>query len=271
MRRSLSSAVTVIALLLAAPAAAQSAGSPSEYYPPRQQAPLGGLDHKAQYEACMELAESAPEEAYRSGIGWFERNGGSAAEHCVAVALMNLGASREAATRLEALANAPDLVPRPTTRAFILSQAAQAWSQDGQEAKATLARDKAVELAPDDAELRVDRAIARIAAQAHFEAIDDLNRAVEMAPRRMDVYLVRASAYRYLGQMELARDDVERALAINPQYQDAILERGVISRTEGDKDTARRDFLTVLNIAPDGPAGDAARMNLEEMDVRVER
>lgn len=228
------------------------------------------LDNKAQYENCMRLADETPEEAYKSGIAWFERGGGSAAEHCVATALMNLGNYREAATRLAALAETPDVKQRPTTRGLILSQAAQAWSELGEAGKAAAARDEAVALAPDDPELRLERAIARIAAGQHFEAIDDLNRAAETAPRRVDVLLIRASAYRYLGQLELARDDVDRALAIRPDFQDAILERGVIFRAEGDKDSARRDFLWVLDVAPEGPAGDAARMNLEEMDVRVE-
>ena len=112
--------------------------------------------------------------------------------------------------------------------------------------------------------------LSRMALEQYFEAIDDLNRALDLEPRRMDALLVRASAYRYLGQIDLARDDVERALGIDPGHPDALLERGVIARTAGDKDAARKDFLAVLHLTAEGPASDAARLNLEAMDVRVE-
>ena len=109
-----------------------------------------------------------------------------------------------------------------------------------------------------------------MALEQYFEAIDDLNRALDLSPRRIDALLVRASTYRYLGQLDLARDDVERALAIDPEHPDALLEHGVIARAAGDKNAARQDFLTVLKLTSEGPAGDAARLNLEAMDVRVE-
>lgn len=228
------------------------------------------IDHESEYAACMRLAQEAPADGYRSGVAWFEKGGDSPAEHCIAVALLQLGDYTEAATRLERVAGDDSLAPRPETRAGILAQAGLAWVLAGDEGKAAAARDKALAITPDNVDLRIDRALSRVALEQYFEAIDDLNRALELAPRRIDALLVRASAYRYLDQIDLARDDVERALAIDADHPDALLERGVISRATGDKDAARKDFLAVLELTSDGPASDAARLNLEAMDVRVE-
>lgn len=241
--------------------------------PAQTGAPIGapiGIDHKSEYAACMRLAQEVPVEGYKSGTAWREKGGGSAAEHCIAVSLLQLGEYAEAAARLERVASDEALSPRPETRAGLLAQAGLAWVLAGDERKAAGARDKALAITPDNVDLRVDRALSRVALEQYFEAIDDLNRALDLAPRRMDALLVRASSYRYLGQLDLARDDVERALAIDPNHPDALLERGVISRALGDNNAARKDFLAVLNLSPDGPAGDAARLNLEAMDVRVE-
>ena len=243
--------------LLAFPTLAQTAGQTA-------------IDHESEYAACMRLAQEAPADGYRSGVAWFEKGGGSPAEHCIAVSLLQLGDYAEAATRLERVAGDESLAPRPETRAGLLAQAGLAWVLAGDEGKAAAARDKALEITPDNVDLRIDRALSRVALEQYFEAIDDLNRALDLSPRRIDVLLVRASTYRYLDQLDLARDDVERALAIDPEHPDALLERGVIARAAGDKNAARQDFLTVLKLTSEGPAGDAARLNLEAMDVRVE-
>ena len=243
------------------PAATQSAGQTTGQI---------AIDHESEYVACMRLAQEAPTDGYRSGVAWFEKGGGTPAEHCIAVSLLQLGDYAEAAARLERLAVDETLAPRPETRAGLLAQAGLAWVLAGDEGKAAHARDKALEITPDNVDLRIDRALSRVALEQYFEAIDDLNRALDLAPRRIDALLVRASTYRYLDQIDLARDDVERALAIDPEHPDALLERGVISRAAGDKDAARKDFLAVLELTSEGPAGDAARLNLEAMDVRVE-
>ncbi|MFN3459993.1 MAG: tetratricopeptide repeat protein [Oceanibaculum sp.] len=257
------------ALLLAGALAALAL--PALAHPALAQSGAGiAIDHESHYAACMRLAQEAPVDGYKSGTAWFDKGGGSAAEHCIAVALLQLGDYAEAAARLERVAADESLAPRPETRAGLLAQAGLAWVLAGDERKAAGARDKALEITPDNVDLRIDRALSRMALEQYFEAIDDLNRALDLEPRRMDALLVRASAYRYLGQIDLARDDVERALGIDPDHPDALLERGVIARTAGDKDAARKDFLAVLHLTAEGPASDAARLNLEAMDVRVE-
>ena len=68
--------------------------------------------------------------------------------------------------------------------------------------------------------------------------------------------------------LDLARQDIDAVLAARPDNPDALLERGLIRKALGDRDDARADWLTVLEIAVEGPLTDAARRNIEQMDVQ---
>src|SRR5256885_16652020 len=60
----------------------------------------------ATYERCMKLARQNPGEARSLAQSWHERGGAHPADHCAAVALIGLKQYKEAALRLEALAQA---------------------------------------------------------------------------------------------------------------------------------------------------------------------
>ena len=65
-----------------------------------------------------------------------------------------------------------------------------------------------------------------------------------------------------------ARADTDAALARDPAHPEALLERGILKRLAGDKDGARADWIKLLEVAPKTAAADAARANLEKMDVK---
>ena len=44
----------------------------------------------------------------------------------------------------------------------------------------------------------------------------------------------------------------------------------VVRRLAGDDAGARADWLAILRLAPDGAAADAARANLERLDVKTD-
>ena len=46
--------------------------------------------------------------------------------------------------------------------------------------------------------------------------------------------------------------------------------RGNIRRLQGDSAGARKDWLQAIKLAPTSPAAEAARRNLERMDIKVE-
>lgn len=221
-----------------------------------------------EYEACMTLARRKPEDGFESALAWASEGGGTPAEHCAGVALIELGDYDGAALRLERAA-ASMAESEAALAAELLGQAGQAWYLAGQLERAEAAQDSALKLAPVNVDLLVDRAVTRAAAKSYWEAIDDLNRAQELAPERADILVYRAGAYRFVDAVELALEDVERALQLDPDSPDALLERGTLRRLADDAAGARQDWLRVVTQAAGTPAGDAAQRNLEKLDVKV--
>ena len=78
--------------------------------------------------------------------------------------------------------------------------------------------------------------------------------------------MFRASANRHLDRLDAAAADLTRALSIDSRHPEGLLERGILRRIRGDNAGARRDWLKVLEIAPDSPAAEMSRTNLQKMD-----
>ncbi|WPZ35752.1 hypothetical protein T8K17_06310 [Thalassobaculum sp. OXR-137] len=226
----------------------------------------GSTSQEAMYDACLNQARSEPKAAYEAALDWHKAGGGLPARHCAAVALLGLDAFEEAATRLEKLAGeVPDA--RVDLRLGLIAQAAQGWMMAGRAERSAQLLSLVINVRPNDPQLRADRAVASLALGDYWAAVDDLDMALQGAPKDVELLLYRASAYRYLGVPDLARDDVTRALAVDPDAPGAWLERGILDQIAGDKPAARRAWIKVLEIAPDGMVGDAARARLEALDV----
>lgn len=225
------------------------------------------INHPRQYKDCMALIEKTPQAAFDKALSWRDLGGGDAAEHCLAAALIGLKHFREAATRLETLAQKAK--EEASVKGGLLAQAAQAWLLAGQADRAERVLTAALKLTPDDSALYIDRAQAKAEQKNYRGAVLDLNRSIELEDRRPDAYAFRATANRFLGQFDLAITDTERALALSPKHPDALLERGILKRLRRDNAGARRDWLGVLSAAPESPAAEAARANLEKMDVKT--
>lgn len=221
----------------------------------------------AVYDRCIRKVQSDPDAALSDALAWHKLGGGLPARHCAAVALVGKREFEEAAARLEGLfRDAPE--EDIGLRLGLLEQAAQAWQLSGRSARAEQLQDQAIAIAPQDRQLRIDRAATRLTQGKSWEAVDDLNVALDLDPHDADALLYRASAYRYLDAVDLARDDVRRAIAIEPRRPEAWLERGILERLAGDAAAARKSWLEVLRLQPDGPAAAAARARIEEMDVK---
>ena len=226
---------------------------------------VAAKDDADRYDACMTRTHSAPQQALDEAIAWSREKGGDAAEHCAAVALIELQRYEDAGKRLENLASAMGK-DESAIRAEVLAQAGLAWLLDGSLARAVEAQTAALEIRPDDPEILIDRSIALASAQSYWEAMDDLNRVIERAPDRVDALTYRGTVWRHLDSPELGRDDIARALSLDPAYPPALVERGNLSQLAGDRESARRDWRKVLDIAPGTKAADAARINLENID-----
>ncbi len=219
------------------------------------------------YAKCMSLARTEPERAQKKAHEWVRQDGGDAAEHCLAVALLGLGQYELSARNLEALSERTRKT-RPSLSIELLGQAANAWLIAGKPQAAYAAQTRALKERPGDVEILIDRSIALASSARYWEALDDLNAALDLAPRRVDALIFRAAAYRRLDTLELAEEDVERALGLAPDNVDGLLERGNIRRLKGDVGGARSDWMAILHIAPDSPAAEFARLNMEKIAVR---
>ena len=219
-----------------------------------------------EYQRCMILARKRPQEGFETAIGWRSLGGGDAADHCAAVALIELEQYGEAAKRLERLAQIS--IEEPPVKAGLFDQAGQAWLLEGRPEDATRAFTSAIALKPGDPDLLVDRAQAW-AARGDYDAADtDLSAALNLSPSRSDAYALRASARRFLDRPADALADANTALELNPGNPEALLERGILRRLKGDDAGARADWMKILNAMPDSGAAGPARQNIESMDVK---
>jgi tetratricopeptide (TPR) repeat protein len=232
--------------------------------PLKSTAPRDAAAEAATYERCMKLARQNPDEARNLAQSWHERGGAHPADHCAAVALIGLKQYKEAALRLEALAQAMTAAPAGL-RAEVLDQAGQAWGLAGDPVRAYVAAVAAVALEPKDPDLVIDRAQAAAEVGYYDKAVADLDHVLKADPSRIDALIYRASANRALDRLDPALADVEQAIARAPNSAPALLERGNIRRLKGDDEGARRDWERVGQLAPGSQADMAAKANIEHL------
>lgn len=216
------------------------------------------LSDDSEYDRCLSMLADDPEGSAAMAEAW--SSGGEAARHCGALALLALGEAERAAPRLEEIGRVS--LAGPTARAAVFGQAAQAWMIAGAPQRAYGAVTIALSLAPDDADLLVDRAVASGVLGRHAEAISDLDRALSMGGDRVDALVFRAAAWRALDRTDAALADVTRALGLDPDNAEAYLERGILRQMRGDTAGARTDWERAIDLGPDSPTADLAAQNI---------
>jgi tetratricopeptide (TPR) repeat protein len=222
------------------------------------------------YLDCIGLVESMPQAAFERANTWRAQNGGAAAEHCMALALLKLGQPTEAALALESVARKMEM-GSVEERVTLLHQAGNAWLLARAANPAEAAFTAAIRLNERDPALWTERARARALRQDWSGAESDLTAAIAIERGDAEMYVLRSSARRALGRMPEADADVTAALAINPNHPSALVERGARKLAAGDRNGARADFATVLRTAPRSGAADAARDYIEGMDFNPDR
>ena len=130
---------------------------------------------------CLALARQSMATARRR----WRRGGGTAARHCLALALVALGRPVDAGRELENVAEAmrreagvePDK-NQSMALANVLAQAGNAWLLAGQAKRARRALNQALALAPEDPDMLVDRAVVAAALEDFGTALADLDLAL---------------------------------------------------------------------------------------------
>jgi tetratricopeptide (TPR) repeat protein len=227
--------------------------------PAHAAAPAQNVSAEARYQNCLSLANLDPTQALRVSGAWIKEKGGGPAEHCMAMALVELKRYPEAATRLDQLGRAPGM---GDLRATIFDQAGNAWMLAGEASKAAASFSAALALSANDADLYADLGRAQAMLKQWSAVESDLNAALALQPRRADFLVLRASARAAQGKLRDARDDADAALKLKPNSPEALVQRGEIARRAGDMANARRDFQAALKVAGTGEAAVAAREGL---------
>ena len=221
------------------------------------------------YDECLALIETEPDDAFENALIWRDHGGGSPAEHCAALALLELGQTEDAAMRLEDLAQRNDS-GTAQDRAELLSQSGDAWLSVRRADRAETVFSAALKLTPRDGRLWTGRARARAMREDWRGAEDDLSAALTFEADDPEIYVLRYAARSRQDKLALARLDLEAALRIDPASPNALAERGMLKFADGDRNGARADWIKVLQTAPDSAAADTARRGIERMEVRIE-
>lgn len=227
------------------------------------------------YDVCLKTVTRHPDDALEMAMGALKDGDEPSAEHCAAVALINLKQYGEAARRLDKLARRGS-AGDAETRAQIMDQAGNAWILAGQPELATASFTAALALMPHEAIYLIDRARASAMLKKWREAETDLSAALVAEPGNSEALVLRSSARRAQRNFQGAMGDVTQALTIDPNYPEALVERGLLRAALKDKAGARKDFLRVLEIASDpdrkvsdsaADAAKSARREIEKLEV----
>jgi len=219
-------------------------------------------DNSARYRQCVAMTKSDAQGAYNQALAWHSAGGGTSAEHCGALALVELRRYAEAAPKLDQLARQQGL--DVALRAQLYDQAGNAWLLGEDPARAELAFSNALAFSAHDVDILADRARARAARKNWSGAESDLDAALAVDADRADLLVLRASARHAAGRKAEARADIDRALAIFPNYGDALVERGAMRFEDGDAAGADADWNRVVRLAPRSRAAALAAQYLSE-------
>lgn len=93
-------------------------------------------------------------------------------------------------------------------------------------------------------------------------ALTDCNRALELAPGEAELFDTRAFLFIKMGKYSEARADFDKALTLHPALPSSLYGRALLERHNGDAGAAEADFSAAKAASPD-LATDIARYNLK--------
>ena len=219
---------------------------------------------ETKYMHCIALSQTKPAIAKKIAQNIKENIGEEAANHCLGVALINLGQHKKAASLLTKTAENSKLSD-PELLANMFAQAANAWIIAGNDTQALELLNRAITLVPEEPDYLIDRAVALALQNKYWESLDDLNEVISMKPERVDALTFRANAWRKVGSIELAAQDIKKALELKPNYPEALLESGLINAEQGNKAAARADWTKIVKFNVSKPLTIAAKKNLQKL------
>ena len=212
------------------------------------------------YGQCIAIVREKPADGETAANAWRLKGGGSRARQCLGMAFIAQGRFAAAAAAFEQGARAAESAKDGNAPA-LWAQAGNAALQAGDNANAESWLGSALVGAGDDrtrGELLIDRATALVALGKTAAARVDLDRAVKLAPADADGWLLSATLARRENQLKRAEADVAEAAKYAPGDPDVLLEQGNIAGLAGRVDEAKSLWRAVVNGAPQSPAAKRA-------------
>ena len=119
---------------------------------------------------------------------------------------------------------------------------------------------------PSNAKPRTDLANLYFDAERYDDAIKWYGEAVKLNPNDPNVSTDFGVAYYYTNQPDKALEQFDHSLKLDPKHVKTLLNQGIV-RAFGkqDLDGATASWQQVMQIAPDGPEGQAAKRALDSM------
>ena len=218
---------------------------------------------------CMQLAQQDPAAAIAEGARWALTDNGVEAHLCLGVGYENDGEwARAEQSYMQAHARAE--ATNDTRQIGILVNAGRMALADGNAETARSRFDTA--LASDQlgeserGHVLLERAQVHVVLDDGTAAQTDLIAAQALMPNDKLVWLLSATLARRQGNFDEAGDFIDRALELDQSDPAILLEAGNIAIGLNAYGVAEQAWGRASAADPDGPAGQAARRNLERLN-----
>jgi tetratricopeptide (TPR) repeat protein len=135
---------------------------------------------------------------------------------------------------------------------------ARLWASNPRDFDPAMAdHDEAVRLAPGLASVYVNRASAWVRLGKEERADEDIEKAIALAPDDAEAYFTRAEMHRYTAaRREQVISDYGKAFALKPDYAEAYYGQGTLLLDQ-DFDRAIADYTRIIELKPDWQGGGA--------------
>jgi len=119
---------------------------------------------------------------------------------------------------------------------------------------------------PSNAKPRVELANLYFDAERYDDAIKWYSEAVKLSPDDVNVSTDLGVCYYYTNQPDKALEQFDRSLKLDPKHTKTLLNVGIVKAFgKQDLDGATQAWQQVIQLAPDGPEGQAAKRALDSL------
>ena len=219
----------------------------------------------ARVSACKTLIRTDPKAAVEQATAWADRDKSINARQCLGLAFVEVERWGPAEASLALAAGQAD-ADHDGRAAALWSQAANAALAGDQPAKAREDLDHVVGrtgLAPTLAgEAWIDRARADVALDDLASARADMDKGLALVPQDPFAWLLSATLARRQNDVPRAQKEIANALKSAGDDPSVQFEAGNIAAAAGQMDAARTAWTRAAQMAPNDPAGQAAKAAL---------